>query len=183
MRKGMTQSDSWFTTGSCVMGAVPIGWREAGCGSPAGGLLVTQIEVMRAMDVMMEKSHPKDPEGSLSQRHRKLGESTRFGVHTCCILSLRCSSSIFLFLPFRSVQTPPPQRGCPGLIILSKWMPPFLPISSPCDFLYCNFMICDFVYSFVPMFIVSSVRTVASTVLSAVNPRLWAECLTHNRCF
>lgn len=166
------------------MGAAPIGWTEVGGGSPAGGLLVTQIEVMRAMAVMMERELTlRIPKAPFPKRHRKLGESTRFGVHTCCILSLRCSSSIFLFLPFRSVQTPPPQRGCPGLSILSKWRPPFLPITSPCDFLYCNFMICDFVYSFVPVFIVSSVRTVTSTVLSTVNPRLWAECLTHNRCF
>lgn len=157
--------------GDSVREAVSTGKREAGGGSPVGGLLVIQTEVMRAVAMRMEKrTHPKEPPRLLFPRGTgKLGENIKFGANTCCILSPRCSSSIFLFLPFRSGQTPPLREA-----ILERRIKVDASVSShhfPLCFLYCNFMICDFlVYSLVCVFIVSSARTVNSTVLSTCIP-------------
>lgn len=98
------------------MGGVPNRRREGEGGSPAEGLSVIQTEVIRVVATVMEEmGRPQDPQGSLAQEAgASLGENTEFGGYTCCVLGLRYPSPISLSLPFGSVQTPLPQRGCPS---------------------------------------------------------------------
>lgn len=152
------------------MGGVPNRRREGEGGSPAEGLSVIQREVIRvAATVMEERGRPQDPQGSLAQEAgASLGENTEFGGYTCRVLGPRYPPPISLSLPFGSVQTPLPQRGCPSPSHQRGWCLGFSPSHPLCDFLCCNLMLCGFVHLFACLW--KPARTVTSAVLFTASP-------------
>lgn len=110
--------------GGSVMGEASVG---RGGGSPVGsgcGALVIQTGVMRAVAMIMEKkAHPKNPWSTLPQAAQG---SVERALHAESHLLFPRS----LYLPSGSIQTSPPQRGCPrpscqsGCLSFSPSQPP-----------------------------------------------------------